>query len=220
MTRRLARPVWRRRQLACAVLACLIPWLAAAAAAEGAAESAAAAHAESLVRERYHEGFPPEFGAQISAAGAAHLALLLKREDMAAHHATIIEALGASGQSPAFAALVAYSLRETGAAVDARRFRALRALPMAMGRLAADDPRALRWLLDAAAAPGAAPFRAGPHSREEVGERLRAAALYGLGVSGRPEALSALQAGAASDRARTRRAAQAALALHAEEAAE
>ena len=216
MTRRVARPAWRRRPLCGAVLACLLAGLAAAAA----AESDAAAHAESLVRERYHEGFPPEFGEQISAAGAAHLARLLKREDMAAHHATIIEALGASGQGPAFAALASFARRETGEQVDARQFRALRALPMAMGRLAADDPRALRWLLDASAASGAASFRAGPHSREEVGERLHAATLFGLGVSGRPEALGPLWASAASDRARTRSAAQAALALHAEEAAE
>jgi len=202
----------RRRHVALLLaLACL----AAPAAANPSEE---AARAEELVRARYHEGFPPEFAAEIGRAGAAHLAALLESEAHAPFHATIIEALGLSGHRQAVPALLAYAEREHGEALDPARFRAWRALPMALGRLASRDDRALRWLIETAAETGPTAFRAGPHGRDELGARRRRLALYGLGVSGRPAALPALRAAAAGAPGRARRAAETALTLHAEEA--
>jgi len=200
------------------ILRMLLPFVSAAAlclvgmtAAAISEEEAARAQALGLIV--YHEGFPPEYADQITAAGATRLAELLADPAHTRYHATLIEALGLSGQPGAFEALADYAAAETGDAVGPGIFRAHKALPVAMGQLARDDDRALAWLLESVTKPGPAEFRAGPQDRGRVGERLRQQALYGLGLSGRAEALPALRSAAAGD-ARAARAARDALDLH------
>ena len=160
--------------------------------------AADAALAESLALERYHEGFPPEYGVRITDAGAARLVEMLADPQYAPHHATVTEALAASGRPVAFDALAAYAERDAGDEIDHARFRALRTLPLAMGLLARSDDRALAWLEWAASRRGPAPFRTRSADAAKVGRRLRLQALYGLGVSGRPEARERLRAEAAA----------------------
>lgn len=181
------------------------------------ADSNDVAHAESLGLTTYYEGFPPELGDEISAAGAERLAELLADPAFSDHHATLIEALAASGQPAAYPALIAYANRDTGPALGPDEYRGRRALPLAMGRLAQSDARALSWLLEAVDAEGPAPFRAGPHDASELGDRFRRLALYGLGVSGRPEALKRIRAVETESEPDAARAVQTALDLHAAE---
>ena len=169
--------------------------------------------AEALALARYHEGFPPEYGAEITEAGAARLAELLADPARAAHHATLIEALAASGAPGAYEALAGYAQRDLGESIDARQLRALRTLPVAMGRLARSDDRALEWLLEAAGDSGPAPFASRVHSAEALGARLHRQALLGLGLSGRPEAAARLRAISAGGEAAAARAARQALDL-------
>ena len=216
MGRRRGRRAFGRWALRLALLPAAL--LLATPAASDPAEEAALA--ESLALARYHEGFPPEYGARITDAGAARLAELLFDAEYARHHATLTEALAASGRPIAFDALKAYAEQQAGERIDFRRFRALRALPLAMGRLARSDDRALAWLEQAAAKRGPAPFHTRSADAATVGRRLRLQALYGLAVSGRPEALALLRAAAASDDPRDAVVARDALETHAKAAAE
>ena len=197
-----------RMGLGLAALAVVSVGLAAAA-----DEAEEIAQAEALALARYHEGFPPEYGAQIGDAGAAHLAELLEDAEYAKHHATLIEALAASDWPGAYPALAAYDARDRGEQIHASTLRALRALRVAMGRVARRDNRALAWLLEDASRHGPASFRAGPHDPDALGARLRRQSLFGLGLSDRPAARAHLRGARAAADPATARAARTALGL-------
>ena len=105
-------------------------------------------------------------------------------------------ALGISGEPTAYAALVEFGDTELEGEVGAAQYRAQRAVPLAIGHLARSDPRALQFLLEAARRekPEAALRWSYLHLR---GPRLASiftrAAITGLGMSGRPEAVAALR---------------------------
>jgi hypothetical protein len=217
----------RNAAAACLALAALALAPTARSAERSVAAAGDVAAAEALVRAVWFEGIPLARARALGAAASARLAEMLSDPHEAAHNANIVLALGASGQAGAFDALTTWAARTARGEVDRHAFRALRSLPFAMGLLAAEEPRALAWLLERAGADAPAPgwsFRRKRGAR--LGTLLRRQALTALGLSGRPEARALLEevaeapdakaaAAAAVDPALARHAASA-LALHAQ----
>ncbi len=153
--------------------------------------------AEELVRAQYVEGLPYAEARDLTLAGIERLIEMLRDPAEAEHHENIVMALGISGAPEAYPALVEFQDREVEGEVDAAEYRARRALPLAMGHLARTDPRALRFLLEAAR-------REGPESvprwrylylrEQKLAGILRRAAITGVAMSGQPEAVAALRA--------------------------
>lgn len=161
----------------------------------GSAENEVAA-AEALVRADYFEGVPYERARAISAAGAARLEEMLADPAETAHHAKIAIALGISAHPGAYEALADYAAREPQGRVDHAVFEARLAIPVAMGHLAREDDRALAFLQQAAALDprAAAPAWSYGHFRGAgLAAMIRARAVLGLGMSGRPEARETLR---------------------------
>jgi hypothetical protein len=175
------------RALAAAALACLVLLPAAGARADSAAD------AEALARGIYVDGFPAEQARALDTAGVARLAELLADPTEAAVHANALLLLGASGHPDAFAAIAGYAASAPQGEVGRDRFRALSRVPLALGRLASSDARALAWL-DAALARGAQdPGWGFGHQRgERLALLLEEHVLTGLALSGRPEAAARL----------------------------
>jgi len=153
--------------------------------------------AEQLVRADYVEGLPYAEARDLTLAGIERLVEMLRDPSEAKHHENIVMALGISGALQAYPALIAYQDREVEGEVDASEYRARRALPLAIGHLAGTDPRALRFLLEAARPdePESAPRWRYLYLREErLARILRRAAITGVAMSGQPEAVAALRA--------------------------
>ena len=153
--------------------------------------------AEELVRADYVEGLPYAEARKLKPAGVERLVEMLREPAEAEHHENIVMALGISGAPQAYPALVAFQDKEVEGEVDAAEYRARRALPLAMGHLAGTDPRALRFLLEAARreGPESAPRWRYLYLRDQkLAGILRRAAITGVAMSGQPEAVAALRA--------------------------
>ena len=156
-----------------------------------------AAFAEQLVRAQYVEGLPYTEARELTPVGVERLVEMLRDAAEAEHHENIVMALGISSESQAYPALVEFEGSEVEGEVDAAEYRARRAVPLALGHLARTDPRALRFLLEAAR-------REGPESAprwwylylrdQKLAGILRRAAITGVAMSGQPEAVAALRA--------------------------
>ncbi len=153
--------------------------------------------AEGLVRADYVEGLPYAEARDLTMAGIERLVEMLQDSAEAEHHENIVMALGISGAPQAYPALVDFQDREVEGEVDAAEYRARRAVPLAMGHLAGTDPRALRFLLDAARRqdPESTPRWSYLYLRDQkLAGILRRAAITGVAISGQPEAVAALRA--------------------------
>ncbi len=152
---------------------------------------------EVLVRADYVEGLPYSEARELTQAGVERLIEMLRDPAEAEHHENIVMALGVSGEALAYPALVEFQNREGEGEVDAAEYRARRAIPLAMGHLARTDPRALKFLLEAARRqkPESAPRWRYLYLREQkLAGILRRAAITGVAMSGQPEAVAALRA--------------------------
>ncbi len=153
--------------------------------------------AEGLVRAQYVEGLPYFEARELTPAGVERLIEMLRDPGEAEHNENIVMALGISGAPQAYPALVEFEGREVEGEVGAAEYRARRAVPLAMGHLARTDPRALRFLLEAARreGPESAPRWSYLYLRDQkLAGILRRAAITGVAMSGRPEAAAALRA--------------------------
>ena len=159
------------------------------------AELGEADFAEELVRARYFEGLPYTEARELTPAGVERLVEMLRDPAEAEHHANIVMALGISGDPQAYFALARFHEHSPEGEVDAAEYRARRAIPIAMGHLARTDPRALRFLLEAARreGPESAPRWRYRYLRDQkLAGILRRAAITGVAMSGRPEAVASL----------------------------
>ncbi len=153
--------------------------------------------AEELVRSQYIEGLPYADARELTPAGVERLVEMLRDAAEGEHHENIVMALGISGAPQAYPALVAFQDKEVEGEVDAAEYRARRAVPLAMGHLTRSDPRALEFLLEAARRqePESAPRWRYLYLRDQkLAGILRRAAITGVAMSGRPEAVAALRA--------------------------
>ncbi len=153
--------------------------------------------AEELVRAQYVEGLPYAEARDLTLAGIERLVEMLRDPAEAEHHENIVMALGISRAPQAYPALVAFQDKEVEGEVDASEYRARRAVPLAMGHLAGTDPRALRFVLEAARreGPESAPRWRYLYLRDQkLAGILRRAAITGVAMSGQPEAVAALRA--------------------------
>ncbi len=153
--------------------------------------------AEELVWADYVEGLPYVEARELTPAGVERLIEMLRDPAEAEHHENIVMALGISGAPQAYPALVAFGDEEVEGEVGAAAYRARRALPLAMGHLARTDPRALRFLLEAARreGPESAPRWSYLYLRDQrLAGILRRAAITGVAMSGQPDAVAALRA--------------------------
>ncbi len=149
-----------------------------------------------LVRAHYVEGLPYAEARDLTLAGIERLIEMLRDPAEAEHHENIVMALGISGAPKAYPALVEFQNWEVEGEVNAAEYRARRALPLAMGHLARTDPRALGFLLEAARreGPESAPRWRYLYLRDQkLAGILRRAAITGVAMSGRPEAVAALR---------------------------
>ncbi len=152
--------------------------------------------AEQLARADHVEGLPYAEARKLTHEGIERLVEMLEDPAEARHRVSIVMALGMSESEPAYPALRAFWASEPVGEVDGAQYRARRSLPLAMGHLARNDPRALDFLLQLAGGPAT---EAQPtwRYRHLQGERLagilQRSALTGLAISGRPEAAAALE---------------------------
>ena len=153
------------------------------------------ADAEALVREIYFEGLPYESASSLDTAAVRRLIEMLADPMETPHHGNIVLALGMSGHSEAFDALSEFAHNPLVGEVDRNTFRARTHTPLAMGHLAREDARALRWLLQLESRTVRNP-NPGWHFRHLRGESLASVlqeqALTGLALSGAPGAVAAL----------------------------
>jgi HEAT repeat protein len=152
--------------------------------------------AEALVRARYYEGLPYSGARLLRPAGVERLIQLLRDPSEGQVHANVVMALGMSGAPQAYAALVEFDASAPTGEVDGAEYRARRAIPLAMGHLAREDPRALQFLTGAArgeTAGGTPRWRFRHLGDRRLQRVLRRAAISGLGISGRQEALAVLE---------------------------
>ncbi len=150
-----------------------------------------------MVRADYVEGLPYAEARQLTPADVERLSEMLQDPGEAEHHENIVMALGISGARKAYPALVEFEDRAVEGEADAAEYRARRAVPLAMGHLAGTDPRALRFLLEAARreGPESAPRWSYLYLRDQkLAGILRRAAITGVAMSGQPEAVAALRA--------------------------
>lgn len=154
-----------------------------------------AAGVDLFVRQLYFEGLPYLAPEELSAAAVDRLVKLLGSAPDAAFRANIVLALGMSEQPAAFAALVAFADRIPQGEVPADVYMARVALRMAFGHLARSNSDALQRLLDEAErdpAPTGTSWSFGMLHGATLARSLRQTAISGLGISGRREAMDAL----------------------------
>ena len=188
------------------LLATLLALLAAGAARGGVADEIR--YAEDLVRAAWYEGVPYESALLLTPAGVDRLIDLLEDSGEVEHHPNIVMALGMRGLPRAFPALRRLAQRAPHGEVSATEYRTRMALPLALGHLARSDPRALvplRRTVRHGAAPDWSYRRL--HGRR-LARELERAAISGLALSGRPEALDDDAEARALGRAPKRRAAR------------
>ncbi len=149
--------------------------------------------AEAMARALYFEGVPYDDARSITAAGAARLVEMLDDPAEAQHHATVIEVLALSGRTGAYEAIARYAAAEPEGEIGASSYRSRLAIPLAMGHLARQDNRALAHLTAAVARDGLPPWHYRHLDAASVGSLLRELSISGLGLSGRPEAVSTLE---------------------------
>jgi hypothetical protein len=151
--------------------------------------------AETLARATFYEGVPPEEVNALDSAGIERLIEMLGDPAEAPHHAQILEVLGMSGRSEAYAAVASAAAEEPTGEVDRAQLRKRVAILVALGHFARDDDRALAALEAAAQAD---PIRAPRFSHGRLrGKRLsglmRRSAVSALANSGRAEARATLR---------------------------
>jgi hypothetical protein len=151
--------------------------------------------ARTLVRTRHIEGLPYARARELTPAGVEILSEMLEDPAEAEYRDNIVMALGMSGHPQAYRALTRFRERWVEGEVDSAEYRARRALPFAMGHLARSDARAFQFLVESAR--GRSRKSAPDWSyRHLAGQRLegilRRAAIMGVAMSGRPEAVAAL----------------------------
>ncbi|MEM7411088.1 MAG: hypothetical protein AAF430_12700 [Myxococcota bacterium] len=146
------------------------------------AEPGGKGSAEWLVRTPFYEGFPAEAVAALRPDDTAQLTALLDDPDELETHAAALEVLGMAGHPGAYEAISAYAAQLGPGELEPAAFRACLAVPIALGHLAAEDPRALRDLSKMARQPAVeAHYR---HLARPALERLIAEmAIAGLGQS-------------------------------------
>jgi hypothetical protein len=152
--------------------------------------------AQELVRARYFEGLPYARARQLTPAGVEILTEMLADPAELEHRANIVMALGMSGAAQAYPALAEFHAVPLEGEVGSAEYRARSALPLAMGHLARSDSRALAFLIDAMnqEAPLSEPDWSYRHlSGHRLEGILWRAAITGLAISARPEAVALLQ---------------------------
>jgi hypothetical protein len=151
--------------------------------------------ARTLVRARHIEGLPYDRARELTPAGVEILTEMLEDPAEAEYRDNIVMALGMSGRPQAYLALTRFRERWVEGEVDSAEYRARRALPFAMGHLARSDARAFRFLVESARGEARKPAPDWSY-RHLAGQRLegilRRAAIMGVAMSGRPEAVAAL----------------------------
>ena len=145
--------------------------------------------AERLVQVRYHEGVPFEEAHALSAVGVSRLIEMLPDPEYTQHRSNIVLALGMSGRPGAYEALERYASQDPHEPVTATEYQARMNVPPAMGHLARQDDRALRYLLwSVREYPQPTRWTYQHLDGERLARLLRRAAVSGLGISGRPDA--------------------------------
>jgi hypothetical protein len=151
--------------------------------------------AEKLVRVHYFEGIPYAEARELTSASVERLIEMLRDPAETEHRENIIMALGVSGAPQAYPALVEFWEEEIEGEVAAIEYQARRALPLAMGHLAGTDPRALQFILEAARREEPEPAQRWSYlylRDQRLAGILRRAAITGVAMSGRPEAIATL----------------------------
>ncbi|MCP4002848.1 MAG: hypothetical protein GY725_01505 [bacterium] len=149
------------------------------------------AAAEYLVKQTWIEGLPYDQARALSDAGIARLAEILADPGELQWHANAITALGMSGHRDAFEALGVFANRTHSREVDRDTYRALNALPFAMGHLARVEPRALARL-EAALADSELPTWQYKHlSGSRLRDQIQTSCITGLGLAGRADLVRA-----------------------------
>lgn len=144
--------------------------------------------ATELVRSEYYEALPYARASALRPPAIRHLTAMLRDPGERATHPNVVSALGMSGDPAAFTPLVEFAIAPRSGELDSAEYRALLAVPVAMGHLARRDPRALAWLVAASQGPSPTPWTYRHLDAERLGRILQRAAIAGLGISGRPEA--------------------------------
>jgi HEAT repeat protein len=164
--------------------------------------------------EQFYEGVPYERAIELDELAIAGLIAVIEDPDRIDQHPNALVALGMNGHPDAFAVIADYADRGVSGELDRAEFRALRAVPFAMGHLARVDRDALRWLVRAVDVRG--PGRRFAHMDSNRVERMmRRAAMTGLALSGHPRAERVLKRKARSRKPVVRRHALEALEEHA-----
>ena len=155
-----------------------------------------------LARRVYYEGVPYAVARALGDADAAQLTRMLRDPAEREWWPNVVVMLGIAGRPGAFEALVAVAEAGSSGELDRPAYKLQMSIPIAMGHLARSDPRALAWLEERAREGGGDPGWSCRSMRgERLAEQLRGLAVMGLGLSGRPEARSALEAIAGEGRA-------------------
>jgi len=173
--------------------------------------------AEAMARRVYYEGVPYAAARALGDADAALLARMLRDPAEREWWPNIVVMLGIAGRPGAFEALVAAAEAGSSGEIDRPAYKLQTSIPLAMGHLARSDPRALAWLEERAREGGDPGWSFRSMRGERLVDQLRGLAVVGLGLSGRPEARSALEAIAGEGKA-ARGVAGSLLAAQAEEA--
>jgi hypothetical protein len=174
--------------------------------------------AESIVRARWYEGVPPERIAALSDAAVERIGDLLDDPAEQEYHAAAIALLGQGGGTGAYEAILDFASLAPQGDVDGAVLRARLEVPLALGRLANSDDRALAWLLDAASQSSPVEWHSGRIDAARIGRMLQRYAITGLALSGRAEARDALLAHTAAAGAFSSSPADAAFSAHVSEA--
>ncbi len=161
--------------------------------AAGRADSATdAASAERLVQTHWFEGLPYARARALTPVGIARVAQILADPAKAEWHANAVTALGMSGHAAAYPALRQFQTIARSGEVSRQTYRALMALPLAMGHLGRGDARALADLEAAVDHPVAATWSYKHLRGSRLDAQIRTQCLNGLGVAGRVEKLREL----------------------------
>jgi hypothetical protein len=143
------------------------------------------ASVEDLVGKHYHDGIPYEAAHALGHKALPHLFELLGDPNRKIFWVNIIVTIGFIEDASAVEPLVAF-LENTQGEVDSFTFRALLAVPFALGCIAGGgDAGALQYLAGSVQAPPNIRWR---FRSKPVDELIVEQSVMGLGASGRPEA--------------------------------
>jgi len=163
----------------------------------GAAIAAAAvadevADIETRVRQVYFEGYPISTQGALASASVQRLGEMLRDPADEPYWSNIVLALGASANTDAYRYLADFAADPPEGEVSAALYQARSALPVALGQLAYDDPRAFGLVEQMARDTRSPGWRFQSLQGAALADSLRRTAVTGLALSGRPEAAAVL----------------------------